>query len=438
MPRARRLVLLWALGLIAVATVVGVVLLWPNGDEVNDVQDSVTFSAPGVTFPNATVDEAEPACPDVAPADDCGAVEATISDGDDEGTEVRVAVPPEVSESGLEKGDTIRLISTPETDETPQAYNYFGTGRSGTLWLLAILFVVVVLLVARLRGLFALIGLGFTAVVAWTFMLPALLVGETPLLVALVGCSAIMFVVLYTTHGLSIRTSAALAGTLLGIALTAGLGAIFVGASRLTGVADESGNALRSYVGDLSFTGLLTCAVVIAGLGVLNDVTITQASSVWELRSAAPAARAPPPLHQRHADRPRPHRLRDLHDPLRVRRHRTAGAARAAALRTSDGGAALHRGDLAGGRALAGHQPGAGAGGADHHGDRRDHRARRQADCRSAELTRLAARTLRPRERLSDLHPLPGDLALRHQRGVVHMAALGDDETEVLGRSGHA
>ncbi len=290
MPRARRLVLLWALGLIAVATVVGVVLLWPNGDEVNDVQDSVTFSAPGVTFPNATVDEAEPACPEVAPADDCGAVEATISDGDDEGTEVRVAVPPEVSESGLEKGDTIRLISTPETDETPQAYNYFGTGRSGTLWLLAILFVVVVLLVARLRGLFALIGLGFTAVVAWTFMLPALLVGETPLLVALVGCSAIMFVVLYTTHGLSIRTSAALAGTLLGIALTAGLGAIFVGASRLTGVADESGNALRSYVGDLSFTGLLTCAVVIAGLGVLNDVTITQASSVWELRSAAPAA----------------------------------------------------------------------------------------------------------------------------------------------------
>ena len=72
--------------------------------------------------------------------------------------------------------------------------------------------------------------------------------------------------------------------------MTAGLGAIFVGASRLTGVADESGNALRSYVGDLSFQGLLTCAVVIAGLGVLNDVTITQASSVWELRAAAPAA----------------------------------------------------------------------------------------------------------------------------------------------------
>jgi uncharacterized membrane protein len=289
-PRARRLVLLWALGLTALATVVGVILLWPAGGEVDDVRESVSFAAPGVTFPEAVVEDAEPACADLAPADGCGGVHVTLSEGDDKGTEVRLDVPPQVSESGLQKGDTVRLIGTPATDDAPQTYSYFGTGRSGTLWVLTILFVIVVLLVARLRGLFALIGLGFTAVVAWTFMLPALLVGETPLLVALVGCSAIMFVVLYTTHGLSIRTSAALAGTLLGIALTAGLGAIFVGASRLTGVADESGNALRSYVGDLSFQGLLTCAVVIAGLGVLNDVTITQASSVWELRAAAPAA----------------------------------------------------------------------------------------------------------------------------------------------------
>jgi uncharacterized membrane protein len=289
-PRARRLVLLWALGLTAVATVVGVALLWPDGGEVDDLRESVSFAAPGVTFPQATVNAAEPACPDLAPADDCGAVQVTIDEGEDKGTEVRVPVPPEVSDSGLQKGDTIRLISTPATEVAPERHGYFGIGRSDTLWLLLILFVVVVLLVARLRGLLALVSLGVTGAVAWTFMLPALLVGEAPLLVALVGCSAIMFVVLYITHGLSIRTSAALAGTLLGIALTAGLGAIFVGASRLTGVADESGHALRTYVGDLSFTGLLTCAVVIAGLGVLNDVTITQASSVWELRGVAPAA----------------------------------------------------------------------------------------------------------------------------------------------------
>lgn len=289
-PRVRRLVLLGALALTALTTVVGLVALWPDGGTVTEVQDSVDFAAPGVTFPDAVVEEAEPRCPDPAPSETCGAVRATLSEGDDEGLEVRVGVPPQVSDSGLEKGDTIRLISSPPGASGTTQYSYFGSGQTAPLRLLVILFVVIVIVVARVRGLFALLGLGFSAWMAVTFILPALLLAESPLLVALVGCSAIMFVVLYSTHGLSIRTSAALAGTLLGVAVTAGLGAIFIDATRLTGVADESGGVLQTSVTGLGFQGLLVCAVVIAGLGVLNDVTITQASAVWELRTAAPDA----------------------------------------------------------------------------------------------------------------------------------------------------
>jgi uncharacterized membrane protein len=53
-------------------------------------------------------------------------------------------------------------------------------------------------------------------------------------------------------------------------------------------VSDESGGVLQSLVGDLNFHGLFACAAIVAGLGVLNDVTITQSSSVWEIRAAAP------------------------------------------------------------------------------------------------------------------------------------------------------
>jgi uncharacterized membrane protein len=95
--------------------------------------------------------------------------------------------------------------------------------------------------------------------------------------------------VLYLAHGPSIRTSAALAGTLVGIAITALIGVIAIQAARLSGVRDESGQLLSTYVEDVSFQGLLTGALIVAGLGVLNDVTITQSSSVWELRAAAPA-----------------------------------------------------------------------------------------------------------------------------------------------------
>jgi uncharacterized membrane protein len=168
------------------------------------------------------------------------------------------------------------------------SYSYFGTERSGSLWILAGVFALVVIAVARLRGVFAILGLAFSGLVLWTFALPALLVGESGVLVGLVASAAIMFVVLYTTHGVSIRTSAALAGTLAGVGMTAVIAIFSVGSTHLTGVDDESGSVLSSFAGDLSFQGLLTCAIIVAGLGVLNDVTITQASAVWELRGAAP------------------------------------------------------------------------------------------------------------------------------------------------------
>ena len=73
--------------------------------------------------------------------------------------------------------------------------------------------------VARLRGLAALLGLGFAFFILLRFILPALLADESPTLVSLVGSSAIMFVVLYLAHGFSARTTTALLGTLFGLAL---------------------------------------------------------------------------------------------------------------------------------------------------------------------------------------------------------------------------
>ena len=120
------------------------------------------------------------------------------------------------------------------------------------------------------------------------FAIPALLTGEPAVPVALVAAAVIMYVVLYTTHGLSLRTSAALAGTLTGMVLTAGIGWWAVGSAHLTGVVDDGGRILSTFAGDISLQDLLVAAVIIAGLGVLNDVTITQASAVWELRGASP------------------------------------------------------------------------------------------------------------------------------------------------------
>lgn len=268
--------LLGVLALALIATLVGLVTLWPDGDRVREIRGQTSFAAPGVTYPSGEVQSASK-----------DALRVRVVDGPDAGTVVSVDVPPEVARSGLGRGDAVRLIATPGQDGQPDRFSYFGTERGSTLWLLLALFAVVVIGVARWRGLLAIGGLALGGAVIWWFMLPALLVGESGVLVGLTGSAAIMLVVLYTTHGVSMRSSAALAGTLAGLGATAALALVAISATHLTGISDESGGILASYAGDLSFQGLLACAMIVAGLGVLNDVTITQASAVWELRGAS-------------------------------------------------------------------------------------------------------------------------------------------------------
>ena len=215
-------------------------------------------------------------------------LKATVTTGPTEGDLVDVPLQGRITAANLGEGDSVQLVRTPGTDGEPAGYSFAGIDRAGPLGWYTLAFVVVVALVARLRGLLALVGLGISGLVIARFMLPALLTGEPGVAVALVTASAIMYVVLYLAHGLSIRTSTALAGTLGGILMTAALALGAVRTSHLSGVSDETGQLLTGVVGGLDFPSLLMGAIIIAGLGVLNDVTITQSSAVWELRAAAP------------------------------------------------------------------------------------------------------------------------------------------------------
>jgi uncharacterized membrane protein len=154
--------------------------------------------------------------------------------------------------------------------------------------LLAVLFGVLVVAVGRWRGLAALVGLALTALVIVRFVIPSILENNSPVAVAIVGSAAIIFVVIYVAHGFNPKTTTALLGTLASLALTAGLAAVFVAATHLTGLSSEETTSLQSTLGNVPLQGLILAGVIIGSLGVLNDVTVTQASSVWEIHSANP------------------------------------------------------------------------------------------------------------------------------------------------------
>jgi uncharacterized membrane protein len=292
MGRSVRLALLSPLAAVAAATLVALILLWPDGGKLDTIREHNQFAGPGVDTVTARVTDVTPACPrsKPSPADTtvCGTIRVLVDDGAGKGDRAVVHVAPEVTASGLGGGDQVQLLRTAPQNGQPATYTFDTITRTTSLLWLAIGFVVVVIAVARLRGLMAIAGLVFSALTIYYFLLPALLAGESAILVAMITASEIMFVVLYSTHGPNMRTSTALAGTLVGIGLTAGISLVTIGYTHLTGVADETGGMVSTFAGDLDAQGLLACGVVLAGLGVLNDVTITQASAVWELRAASP------------------------------------------------------------------------------------------------------------------------------------------------------
>jgi uncharacterized membrane protein len=156
--------------------------------------------------------------------------------------------------------------------------------------LLAGLFAVAVIVIGRMRGLMALVALVISFAVLTLFILPAILHGDNPLLVAVIGGSAIMLIALYLSHGLNARTSVAVIGTLCSLFLIGVLGSGFISWAHLTGNTDDQTGLIHALYPGIDVRGLLLAGVIIGSLGVLDDVTVTQTSAVWELRDADPTA----------------------------------------------------------------------------------------------------------------------------------------------------
>lgn len=279
-----------ALAAALLATVAGLALLWPRDlptrvDEGSRVPATVIDLVPcDVALPGA--DEGT-----LGSGPECRAAVVRVDGGVDTGVEVVLPAPAGAGAPTLQAGDRIVLLATLAGADRPatERYAVVDFQRQLPLTALAATFAVAVVALAGWRGVRALVGLAASLGVLLVFVVPALLVGQDPLAVAVVGAAAIAFLTLPLTHGLTPVTSVALLGSLVALALTAVLGAAVTAATRLTGLANESA-ALLVGLNEVEPRGLLLAGLVIGALGVLDDVTVTQAATVRELASALPDA----------------------------------------------------------------------------------------------------------------------------------------------------
>jgi uncharacterized membrane protein len=281
----RHRAMLVVVGVLALGVVVAAVLLWPRGEFSRPAaagqQDPTRLVS--ATLTRVQPLECEEADPGV-PSSICIRVEARLADG----KQVRFDTT-DLTGTTFRAGQQVTL-SVQEREGQPPFYNIRDLERTRPMLVLVAVFTLAVLAFGRWQGLRSLIGLALSFAVIIGFVVPAILRGRSPVAVALVGAMAIMLVSLYLSHGSGRKTTAAVVGTGLALVLTAVLTAGFVAATSLTGLASEDALNASFLAGGLSFRGLLLAGIILGGLGVLDDVTMSQASLVFELRRADPTA----------------------------------------------------------------------------------------------------------------------------------------------------
>lgn len=292
-PTARRA----AIGVIvpvALATLIALIWLWPQQRPASDRTagpQRVTGTIIAITLtpcPEPPPEEGTDAQAPLDPAT-CGTATIELTSGAESGKYVTSDLPSGPGAPVFAVGDDVVLNHTPGSGLDAPFYQISDHDRSSPLWLVLAAFALAVIAFGRWRGLTALLGLAVTFVLLLTFILPAILAGQPPLLVAIVGSAAIMIVVLFLTHGFTLTIAMAVLGTLVSLTLTGVLSYLAIGFARLNGITDDS-SFLLGMSHQINAEGLLLASIIIGSLGVLDDVTVTQAATVAELARANPSS----------------------------------------------------------------------------------------------------------------------------------------------------
>ncbi|MET7377749.1 YibE/F family protein [Streptomyces sp. NPDC005526] len=289
----------------AVAVAVGLAVLWPGGSPAHErtgvgfdrqsqqatVTQVIAVSCKGVNA-SAGAPAGDPSAAGGSSAPEqasgtCKKATVRVDTGSDTGRTFTEFVQPDQSRQ-LHEGEKVVVAYEPSAPKDLQ-YSVTDVDRRFPMGLLAGVFALAVVVVGRMRGVMALVALAISFLVLNFFVLPAILEGSNPLVVAVVGSSAIMLIALYLCHGLSARTSVAVLGTLISLVLIGVLGSLFIGWAALTGNTDDNTGLIHGLYPSIDMSGLLLAGVIIGSLGVLDDVTVTQTSAVWELHEANPA-----------------------------------------------------------------------------------------------------------------------------------------------------
>lgn len=285
-------------------TIFGVYAMWPGDKKPNispnfytsfsmshaQVEGTVLFTQPG-SCTSSEVGRVFDTSPRESPGSDnnCQWYITQIDSGTNKGQRTLLINSHNPGEPELHKNDRILLIEDKAADGS-MSYGFSDFQRTYPLLLWGLIIAAAIAGFALIRGVRALLGLGITLVVVVLFTVRILLLGASPISAAVVSGAAILLLVVFMVHGFNWKSASALGGTLIALVIAAWLATIAIDNNELRGLGNSDNLSIIVNLPDVSVKGLMLCGFIIGALGVLNDVAISQASTINELTDLDPQA----------------------------------------------------------------------------------------------------------------------------------------------------
>lgn len=189
----------------------------------------------------------------------------------------------------VEPGDKI-LLYNGATSEGKSQWYFMEYSRTSALVWLGILFLALILLFGRKKGINTIISLVFTVLSIFIVFVPAILGGQNIYTWTIVTCAFITFNTILIVYGCSKKTLATAFGCIGGVLVAGLLTLIMNGVLNLTGFVDENAIYLEQLNSAIDLKAIIFAGILIGALGAIMDVSIDIASSLNEVATQAEKA----------------------------------------------------------------------------------------------------------------------------------------------------
>ena len=214
----------------------------------------------------------------------CLSYDVEILEGEYEGQLIETMPTWLQTSDGTFVDDSKVYLSLMQDYEGNDVWSVQSYSRENSLLFLFLIFVVLIIVITGIRGLRATIGLAISFLILYFFAVPRVSSGEGIFLIAVLTLGVLLVASTFITYGFNTKSLIAFVSTFFGISIIALLGYSVISWLNISGLGEESSAMFaESVVGGIQLSSVFLFSIVIGALGVLDDVTVGQASSMIEI-----------------------------------------------------------------------------------------------------------------------------------------------------------